>query len=91
MRGAAEVCGRAGAPLPPQPFETRWLNYSFYILFPKPFNGEVLLSRTLFLISRAGKCCCIYNPGSEDEKSREARPPSSSILPTRGDPAPTPR
>lgn len=91
MCGAAEVCGWAGAPLPPQPFETQRVNHSFYILFPKPFNGEVLLSHTLFLISRAGKCCCIYSLGTEDEESRKLSPLSSSILATHGDPAPEPR
>lgn len=79
-----------GAPLPPQPPGTRRVNHSFYTLFPKPFNGGLLLSRTLFQRSVAGKCCRIHSPRTEDEDSHQPSPPRSSSSPPVGTQQPSP-
>lgn len=73
-----------GAPLPPQPPGTRRANHSFCTLFPKPFNGGLLLSRTLFLASLAGKRCRLHSPGMVDKDSPQPSPPRSSSSPPVG-------
>lgn len=60
---------------PPQPFKTSSVHHSFHTLFPKPFNGGLLLSRALFPMSMAGGC-----RSSASHPNTKRRPQASCTL-----------